>query len=259
MTRVSLGVQSFSPAVLDWMHRTHDVSSIHRAVEAVRQAGIERLSIDLIFALPEALGRAWEADLDCAVQLEPDHVSAYGLTVEEGTPLFRSRRRGQTAEAPDAAYAAEFLRADAFLTAAGFEHYEVSNYAKPGAQAVHNSAYWTHAEYAGLGPSAHEFVQGLRRWNERDYATWRRVLAEGIDPIAGSERLTTEQLALEALFLGLRTANGVVWDEGDREIVRGWTDMGWAKVDGNRVKLTPEGWLRTNALVAALTERRSRY
>lgn len=259
VSRVSLGVQSFSPVVLTWMHRTHDVPAVARAVDALRDAGIAQLSVDLIFALPDAVARDWDADLEQAILLAPDHISCYGLTFEDGTPLTRTRLRGITLEADDVRYAGEFMRADELLTSAGFEHYEVSNYARPGARGVHNSAYWKHVPYVGLGPSAHEFHGGIRRWNLREYTAWVSTLAAGHDPIAGSEALDADQRALEALFLGLRTREGAERDERDAEIVSGWEEAGWADLANDRVRLTPQGWLRMNALVAALTQRRSRY
>jgi oxygen-independent coproporphyrinogen-3 oxidase len=259
VTRVSLGVQSFSPVVLAWMHRTHDVAAVGRAVHALREAGIRQLSLDLIFALPDAVIRDWSYDLEQAVALAPDHVSCYGLTVEEGTPLARTRARAALDEPDDSRYSQEFLHADSVLTTAGFDHYEVSNYATPNARAVHNSAYWQRVPYIGLGPSAHEFVAGSRRWNEREYSAWVTALAAGRDPIAGSESLTADQRALEALFLELRTMDGTASDPRDVDVVRGWASEGWVRPPTDRLVLTPQGWLRMNALVTALTQRRSRY
>lgn len=259
VNRVSLGVQSFSPAVLQWMHRTHDMAAIHRANECLRAAGIQRLSLDLIFALPEDVERDWANDLAQALTLKPDHLSCYGLTVEEGTPLARTRHRSGTAEIDESLYAEQFLMTDEVLTASGYEHYEVSNFSLPGARAVHNSAYWSRVPYVGLGPSAHEYIGGMRRWNTREYAAWSSRVADGEDPIDGSEQVTGDAASLESLFLDLRTDGGTAWDPRDAEIVESWLSQGWALVNGNRVRLTAQGWLRMNALVTALTKRRSRY
>ena len=154
VNRVSLGVQSFDPAVLRWMHRTHTAEQVAPAVEALRSAGIEELSLDLIFGLPADLGRVWDADLARAFALAPEHLSLYGLTVEEHTPLGRWTERGDVAPVDEERYAVEFLGAHAALAANGFEHYEVSNAARPGRRARHNSAYWRRAPFIGLGPSA---------------------------------------------------------------------------------------------------------
>ncbi len=163
VTRVSLGAQSFDDAVLRWMHRTHDATQIASAVASLRAAGIDNVSLDMIFALPRSLDRDWRADLERALALEPAHVSLYGLTVEHGTPLGRWVARGDAAEAGEDSYEQEFLCAHDTLAAAGFDHYEVSNFALPGKRSRHNSSYWLGAPYAALGPSAHGF-DGARRW-----------------------------------------------------------------------------------------------
>jgi oxygen-independent coproporphyrinogen-3 oxidase len=261
VNRLSLGVQSFDAGVLAWMHRTHDVPAIAAAVRAAREGGIANLSIDLIFALPESLGRDWGADLASAVELEPDHISLYGLTVEEGTPLARQIGRGQTAAADDARWEEEYLRAHEALGAAGFAFYEVSNAARPGRQAVHNRAYWTLAPYVGLGPSAHSFDGTTRRWNEPAYARWVRMLGAGQSPVSGHEILGRSQRELEQLYLGLRTVDGVeLSDESPprlRARVDSWVASGWAELRAGasarpRVGLTPLGWLRLDALVASV-------
>ena len=185
VNRVSLGSQSFDDRVLAWMHRSHDAERITRAVEVVRGGGIENLSLDLIFALPTELDRDWERDVDRALALEPQHLSLYGLTVEPHTPLGRWRARGEVAESPEERYEAEFLHADRALTAAGFDHYEVSNFGLPGRHSRHNSAYWALVSYAGLGPSAHEFDGTTRRWNAPVYRDWARAVNDGAGPDRG--------------------------------------------------------------------------
>jgi oxygen-independent coproporphyrinogen-3 oxidase len=189
VNRLSLGAQSFDDAVLRWMHRTHDANATRAAVEQARRAGIEDISLDLIFALPNEVERRWEDDVAAALALEPTHLSLYGLTTEPATPLGRWRDRGIVTEAPDEGYEREFLYADATMREAGFEHYEVSNFARPGRRARHNSSYWQGSAYAGLGPGAHEFVGGVRRWNVDGYADWQRRVAAGTDPIEADETL----------------------------------------------------------------------
>ena len=257
INRLSLGSQSFDARVLEWMHRVHDPEAVRRAVAIARDGGIGSLSLDLIFALPSALDRDWRADLDATLALAPDHVSLYGLTVEPHTPLGRWRERGEAEEAPEERYESEFLEAHARLTAAGFEHYEVSNYALPGRRARHNSAYWTGVPYAGLGPSAHEFDGVVRRWNVGPYAEWVRRLAAGRDPVEGSETLTDDNRIAERVYLGLRTTDGLEISDAEREHVARWVEQGWAAIDGSRLRLTPLGWLRLDALAADLTARRS--
>ena len=250
VNRVSLGVQSFDPAVLAWMHRTHDAPAVPRAVDALRAGGIRELSLDLIFALPEALGRDWEADLAAAVALAPDHLSVYGLTVEAGTPLGRWTARAEVVPAPDDRYAGEFLRAHARLAAAGFEHYEVSNYARPGFRARHNSAYWRRAPFIGLGPSAHSGIGRRRRWNVHAWSAYQRAIAAGASVREQEEQLDDAQVRLERLYLGLRTVDGVGGDL--LGFPAAWREAGWAVASGDRTVLTPEGWLRLDALVRSV-------
>jgi len=250
INRVSLGVQSFDPAVLHWMHRTHTAQDVPRAVSAIRDAGIANLSLDLIYALPAELNRDWAWDLNLALALEPDHLSLYGLTVEPHTPLGRWVDRGEVRPTSDERYVEEFLLAHARLTGAGFRHYEVSNYAWPGREAVHNAAYWRRAPYLGLGPSAHSAVGDRRWWNVREWAAWSHAIQGGASGVAGEERLEPAAVAVEDLYLGLRTDGGVPLDAIGAPLVRSWLDAGWASQAGGRLRLTAEGWLRLDALVA---------
>jgi oxygen-independent coproporphyrinogen III oxidase len=260
INRISLGAQSFDDDVLRWMHRTHAASQIGRAIDAARAAGIDDVSLDLIFSLPETVARSWNADLAAALALEPAHVSLYGLTVEPHTPLGRRRARGEVTESPDERYESEFLAAHDALTDAGFEHYEVSNFARPGRRARHNSAYWTRVPYVGLGPSSHGFDGAERRWNVAAYTEWCAQVASDIDPAAGCEMLTDEEIAAERVYLGLRTVDGLRLTDGEADRVSTWIEHGWARREGpSRVVLTPLGWLRLDALAADLTVDRSRY
>lgn len=268
VNRVSLGVQSFDDETLAWMHRVHDSARAERAVAELRDAGIANISLDLIFALPgEAGSRSWERDVERALALDPPHVSLYGLTIEEHTPLGRARSRGGVTEAAEERYEADFLHAHRAMTAAGLEHYEVSNFGRPGLRSRHNSAYWRLVPYAGLGPGAHELrVEGgryERRWNDGAYASWVRSLAAGRDPVAGSETLAAENRVAEEVYLGLRTIEGLELRPGERARVLPWASEGWGEVDdrsdgGARLRLSPLGWLRLDALAADLTAFRSR-
>jgi oxygen-independent coproporphyrinogen-3 oxidase len=258
INRVSLGAQSFSPPALEWMHRTHDADQIVDSVNHLRAAGIAQLSIDLIFALPEKVPRNWPDDLARALALRPDHLSLYGLTVEPHTPLGHWRERGEITESPDTRYELDFLLADSTLTAAGFEHYEVSNYALPGARARHNSSYWRHVPYEAIGPAAHRFDGATRSWNVAPYAEWLRRLAQGIDPTDGNEMLTPAEIVSETTYVGLRTTDGLVLSEELLAHTARWRDSGWATISGDRLRLTPLGWLRLDALAVDLTHAGSR-
>ena len=252
VNRVSLGVQSFDPAVLRWMHRTHTAGQVPPAVLTLRDAGIADISLDLIFGLPAALERDWGTDLARAFELDPTHLSLYGLTLEPHTPLARWAARGEFAPVDEERYAAEFLAAHRALACRGFDHYEVSNAARPGRRARHNGAYWRRAAYLGLGPSAHSGFGRTRRWNLREWTAYERASAAGASVVGGSEELTDEAIALEEIYLGLRTAEGVPVERLAPGVVERWCRAGWAQVTPpGQVRLSAEGWLRLDALAAA--------
>jgi oxygen-independent coproporphyrinogen-3 oxidase len=260
VNRLSIGAQTFDDRVLKWMHRSHDAARIGHAADAARQGGIDNVSLDLIFSLPSSLDRSWTADVARALELEPSHVSLYGLTVEPLTPLGRWKARGEVAESPDERYEDEFLQAHDMLSAAGFAHYEVSNFGRPGRQSRHNTTYWSDRPYVGLGPSAHGFDGRVRRWNASAYADWAQRIAGRTDPIDGSEILTAENQIAERVYLGLRTTAGLVISDAEVARVRAWVEAGWARaISGTRVVLTPLGWLRLDSLAADLTLARSHY
>ena len=256
--RLSLGSQSFDPAVLAWMHRAHSVPQIGDAFRTAREAGFDNISVDLIFALPRTLERDWGRDLEHALALEPEHVSLYGLTVEPRTPLSRWRDRGEVSEAGDDAYADEFLLANRSLASAGFEHYEVSNFGLRGRRSRHNSAYWSGAAYIGVGPSAHSFDGARRWWNVAPYSEWMRLASSGRSAIADLEVLDEENISNEKVYLGLRTNTGIHLESGESAEVQPWIDRGWAVMSNDSLRLTPSGWLLLDELAASLTLIRSR-
>jgi oxygen-independent coproporphyrinogen-3 oxidase len=256
VNRVSLGAQSFDDRVLTWMHRTHDATRIEAAVRALRNAGIENVSLDLIFALPEELQRDWHRDLDLAVALRPSHVSIYGLTVEPRTPLARWIDRGQTTRPDDERYAAEYLAAHERLGRAGYHFYEVSNAALGPHRSRHNAAYWSGRPYLGLGPAAHSFDGQVRRWNLSAWEAYRRNVLAGRSPVDSEESLTGEQRELERLYLALRTDLGLPLTARSRllaAVTARWLEEGWVEERSGRLVCLPEGWLRLDALVGALT------
>ena len=258
ITRLSIGAQSFDADALAWMRRTHARDAVGRAVDLARSNGVADVSLDLIFALPTAVTRDFDADLRRIVALAPSHVSIYGLTVEPGTALGRWAGRREVTEADETRYEAEFLAAHDVLASAGYEHYEVSNFAHPGHRARHNSAYWTGVPYLGVGPSAHGFDGAVRRWNESAYARWLPRVDAGNDPVSGCDPLDGDARDTEAVYLGLRTVDGLALRPTEVARVARWTEAGWAVVDAGRVSLTPAGWLRLDALAADLTAVRSR-
>jgi oxygen-independent coproporphyrinogen-3 oxidase len=258
INRVSLGAQSFDDRVLEWMHRSHDSAAIGDAVHSLRAAGIENISLDLIFALPAELRRDWGRDLDRAIALEPSHLSLYGLTVESRTPLARWISRGATSAPDDERYADEYLLAHARLAASGYRFYEVSNAARGDRQSRHNSAYWSGAAYLGLGPAAHSFDRRTRRWNLTSWEAYRRAVAAGQAPVESEETLTDEQRELESLYLALRTDAGLPLTALYRPLPPAtalWVERGWVQITGQRLVCRPEGWLRLDSLVRDLTDR----
>jgi oxygen-independent coproporphyrinogen-3 oxidase len=257
VNRVSLGVQTLDPEVLRWMHRTHTAAHVPLAIEAVRGAAIKNLSLDLIFGLPAELQRNWSGDLDSVLAFQPEHLSLYGLTVEPRTPLGHWTERGQIGPVDDGRYASEFLEAHAALISHGYEHYEVSNAAKPKHRATHNAAYWRRAPFIGLGPAAHSGFGPERRWNVRDWSEYERVIAIGGSPLHSRELLDQEAIELEELYLGLRTTEGIARQGLPEDQSRAWESAGWAVIGPERVTLTPEGWLRLDALVASVNPVRS--
>ena len=260
VNRLSLGAQTFHEGALRWMGRLHGPEGAVRAVEAARRAGIENVSIDLIFGLPARLGRDWGTDLSRVLELDLPHISLYGLTAEPATPLGRWVGEGREVLADEEAYAAEYLLAAERLVAAGYVHYEVSNFARPGRESRHNSAYWTGEAYLGLGPSAHSYLPPERRWNLRDWAAYRSALAEGRSPVDSRETVEGAALELERTWLALRTRAGLEragWTASQESLVESWVDRGWAEYTAGGVRLTPAGWLLLDRLAVEFDEARS--
>tara|TARA_B100001123_G_scaffold27502_1_gene29421 strand:- start:2838 stop:3803 length:966 start_codon:yes stop_codon:yes gene_type:complete len=261
VNRVSLGVQSFTESALRWMGRLHGPAGARRAVEIARRAGLDDLSVDLIFALPDEANRVWKADLDAVLALEPPHVSLYGLTVEVGTPLGKSVAEGRVRVASEERYREEYLYAVECLTAEGYVHYEVSNFARSGHDSQHNRVYWGGAAYLGIGNGAHSFSEPLRRWNLRDWDDYARVAATGELPVASQEMVGAAARQLERVWLWLRTDHGVPWDQLNgpaRRVVRRWLKTGLAlrsDEDGREhLRLTPAGWLLLDRLAVDLDQ-----
>ncbi|MEP7010880.1 MAG: radical SAM family heme chaperone HemW [Acidobacteriota bacterium] len=210
LATLSLGVQTFEPAELAFLGRRHTPEQAERSFHLAREAGFPTVSVDLIFGLPDQAPSAWRRSLEAAVRLGADHVSCYQLTIHEGTPFGFRRDRGQLAEMPEPAQAEIFHLTHQLLGDAGYEAYEVSNFAlAPEHRSRHNQKYWRHVPYLGLGPSAHSFDGKRRWWNERKLGPWEAKIEQSERPIAEEETLTAGNLALEALMLGLRTKEGL--------------------------------------------------
>ena len=211
VTRVSLGIQSFSPHVLETLGREHSPEQASESVAILRAAGIPSVNIDLMFSIPGQSLADWESTLRHAVSLKPDHISAYNLTYEEDTAFFESLKNGTYAENEDHD-ADHYHLAEEILTAAGFDHYETSNYAQPGHHSRHNQGYWEGADYLGLGPSAVSTIHGIREKNVPDTAAYIRQVNSIGHAIHETEALTPAQRHIELIALGLRTSRGIPLD-----------------------------------------------
>ena len=234
VNRISMGVQSFDDAILKWMNRRHDSSRAVQAYSILEECGVENISIDLIFGLPQLSSDDWERGLDGALGISrtgklPRHISSYQLSVEEGSALASLVAKGKWEEASDEVCARQYESLCEALRGAGYHHYEISNFAQPGYEAVHNSAYWRHEPYVGLGPGAHSCmlagdaicVEGasgthwraskyIRQWNEPDLGAYIEAGKTGdFDKVRGGEILTEEQVVLEKVMLGLRMSEGL--------------------------------------------------
>lgn len=212
VTRVSLGVQSMREHVLAALGRTHDPVNVVRAVGAARNAGIRRMNLDVIYGTPGETLSDWEATLEGVLALEPEHVSAYALTVEPGTPLGRLVAAGTRRPPDDDDQARKYELADDRLGAAGLGWYELSNWARPGGECRHNLLYWGQGDYAGIGCAAHAHARGRRSWNVRTPERYLAAITSGGDPEGGFEELDGRARAEEALTLGLRTRTGIKLD-----------------------------------------------
>ncbi len=264
VTRISMGVQSFQPALLDALGRQHSVEQIYRAYELVRAAGFASVNLDLMFALPGQTAEEWRQDVAEAVRLAPDHLSTYCLTFEEDTALWIKLSEGRVKLDPE--HEARLYESTwDQLAAAGYAQYEVSNFARPGQACRHNLATWRMGEWVGLGPSAASQHAGLRGANIADLAKWLERVAAGQRATEDRVALTPALLAEDALVFGLRMNEGVdlaewqarspeaPWPEVEALLAR-MTAEGLALRTGARVRLTNRGRLLADAVGAEIME-----
>ncbi len=250
INRLSIGVQSFSDARLQFLGRIHSAEQAHATIQAARAAGFDNLGLDLIYGLPDQTAGDWAEDLEQATAYGPEHLSCYILSYEPGLPLTRKLHSRLFTPLPNEAVAALFEQTIAFLSTKGYEHYEISNFAaQTGLRSRHNQKYWTFAPYLGLGPSAHSHQDGRRRWNHRSLSRYLSDLAAGRLPLETEEILSHQQQILEAVFLGLRQSRG---------IDLGWFDkkfkMNFQEVFAETIqRLHQEGFLQVTAGHCRLT------
>ncbi|MBX2899470.1 MAG: radical SAM family heme chaperone HemW [Cyclobacteriaceae bacterium] len=207
VNRLSIGIQTFQPELLRLLNRAHSVADAHRCVEAARQAGINNLSIDLMFGLPGQTNSLLEADLATALQVNPPHISLYSLTIEKKTVFGNWARKGKLQQVNEPEAARQFELVMETLDAAGYLQYEISNYCRSGYESKHNSSYWQRKKYLGVGPSAHSFNGNTRQFNIRNNARYLQQLKQGVIPFE-LEVLTPENKINEYILTTLRTAAG---------------------------------------------------
>jgi oxygen-independent coproporphyrinogen-3 oxidase len=262
VTRVSVGVQSFQAESLSALDRLHRTEHIPVAVNLVREAGLD-LSLDLIFAAPGATLESWSNDLEQAIGYEPSHLSTYGLTYETGTPLWKQRRAGEVIAVPEETELAMLELAIDRLTAAGYEHYEVSNFAKPGKRCEHNETYWANEAYYGFGVGAARYVQGSRELNVRNTNDYIRKVLSGESPTFQRECLNDRDRAFETIGVQLRRIAGIDKEQFARqtgfsldslvdERLRSLIAHGLLSDDGQTVRLTRRGFCVADAIIVDL-------
>lgn len=263
VNRVSLGMQSACDRELQDIHRPHTFQQVSAAVAAARKAKIKNLNLDLIFGLPGQTEDSWHETVEAALALSPEHLSCYGLTVEEGTPLAGRVARGERLPDDDM-QASLYLWTVERLAKAGYEQYEISNFAKPGCQSRHNLKYWMGREYMGFGAAAHSDFGGCRYAYVRDLEGYIRGVLDGDRLLSESEMIPPRERSGEYLMLRLRTTLGIEGWEYRREFYMNFDPIavrlseyeqkGWAVRVGRRWRLTPEGFLLSNRLIGEILE-----
>ena len=210
INRLNIGIQSFNDSLLKFLGRRHSAQEAIAAMDTARQAGFDNIGIDLIYGVYGQDMKAWRETLNKALSFFPEHLSCYQLSLTGETPLYKQYRK-ENLQLPTENEALDFfMTTSKILTDAGYIHYEVSNFARTDSlKSRHNMKYWRHAPYLGLGPAAHSFLDSRRWWNKADVKTYLNAVGEGKKPVDKTESLSTEQLALEALFLSMRTKDGI--------------------------------------------------
>jgi oxygen-independent coproporphyrinogen-3 oxidase len=270
INRLNIGIQSFQDANLKFLGRIHSAHDANAAFKWARESGFKNIGIDLIYGLPKQTRENWLRDLEYAIKLNPEHLSCYMLTCEPGTPLHRDLQAGRYRPLPDENIRELFDLSSEYLEHKGYKHYETSNFArvsKPDALpniSRHNLKYWTFAPYLGFGASAHSFSEPQRRWNLSNVNEYIRKIEAGRLPSEETEELTTEQLIMEAIYLGLRTYDGINVIEFKnrfgidflviyKETIADLKKEGRIKVEQNRVRLTREGMFFLDSITAMFT------
>jgi len=254
INRISLGVQSLCDAELRFLGRRHNANRALDAIHEIRDAGFDNLGIDLIYGFAGQGIASWERTLRRALDLSPEHISCYQMTIEHDTPFGRMRAEGSIREPDEELQRRFFVTTGEFLHAHGYIHYEISNFARGESLiARHNSKYWRHVPYLGLGPAAHSFRENRRWWNVRSVADYCRAIENGKVPVTGAELLEPGQIELEKIYLGLRTRDGVDLELVSRNMparraLRRLQKESLVQITGGRAAPTPKGFLVADEL-----------
>ncbi len=262
VNRVSLGVQTFDDSRLNFLHRRHNAAEAREAVDNLRRAGIGNISIDLMFGFPRETLADWQTDISEALSLGVSHISAYSLMYEEGTALYRMRQNGSVKETDEETSRAMFYELADRLSAAGYEHYEISNFALPGHRSLHNSGYWRGVPYVGIGAAAHSYDLRRRSWNIADVKEYVESIGKDVLPSEG-ETLDGDTRYNDTVMLSLRTVEGVDLDRLERDFGKARLDYCMANAaryiaDGlllheeNRLRLTREGLFVSDMVMSDL-------
>ena len=260
--RISMGVQSFNDTQLKRLGRRHDAAKARQAVANARSAGYSNISIDLIFALPGSTIDEWEHDLESAIALRPDHLSAYNLTYEEGTPMHRALERGDFTELSEEDNITQFQMLISRLKEAGYSHYEISNFALPGRESRHNSSYWNDTPYIGCGAAAHSYNGTSRQWNIADIQEYIKGIENG-NPVFEIEELTEEERYNDTILTRLRTAEGIPLEWMKKKFGKRLNDymqsaaekeiaLGNLKENNRQLSLTEKGIFISDAVIREL-------
>ena len=248
VNRISMGVQSFNDDILRWMNRRHDAGNAVKAFHILRESGVRNISIDLIFGISQLTDEIWKDTIEKALELAPEHISAYQLSIEEESALAKMVADGRYVEASEEQCRRQYDILCRCLGRSGYHHYEISNFAKPGFEAIHNSAYWRRAPYIGLGPGAHSLTGNIRSWNSQELphrsqdgspATYSRT----------SETLSPEDIRVERIMLSLRTDKGLeaaeLYSLADRAVINSLLSEGALEKHGDSIRI-PEDHLFTS-------------
>ena len=241
VNRISMGIQSFNDDILRWMNRRHDAGNAVKAFHILRESGVLNISIDLIFGISQLTDETWKDTIEKALELSPEHISAYQLSIEEGSALAKMVADGRYVEASEEQCRRQYDILCRCLGRSGYHHYEISNFAKPGFEAVHNSAYWRRAPYIGLGPGAHSLTGDIRSWNSQELphrstdgspATYSRT----------SETLSPEDIRVERIMLSLRTDKGLeaaeLYSLADRAVINSLLSEGALEKQDGSIRIT---------------------